>query len=209
MSFKKIVVGRRTIRQFTSDPVSDDDLREIISLATNACNSGNGQHWEFIAVRSDELKKQIADVVARKAESILDEVEEKSGFCRPSYSPQKFYLQAPVVLIVKTANGRFQSKTDFLMAKAGYDEDFVADLRARGDMQTIGAVVQLILLAAWEKGFGGCWMTGPLFARQELEQLLGISDGDILSAIIPIGKPAAMPIHSGRKPVDEVLKIIP
>ncbi len=208
MEFNDLVRDRRTVRQFLSDSISDEDLKEIISLATNASNSGNEQHWQFIAIRSDEIKKQIAEIVSNKADLLLDEAAKVQGGERVAYTPQTFYLDAPVVLVVATANGIFKSKMDLVMAEAGYDQWTVSDLRGRGDMQTIGAVVQLILLAAWQKGLGGCWMTGPLFARKELEQLLGISNGDILAAIIPIGKPAAIPKHRGRKPVEEVLTIL-
>jgi nitroreductase len=94
------------------------------------------------------------------------------------------------------------------MLEAGYSEKEVDDLRCTGDLQTMSAVIQLILLAAWEKGFGGCWMTAPLFARKELEELLGITDGNLLAAIIPIGKPAAVPAGRGRKAVEEVISFI-
>jgi nitroreductase len=207
-NFKDLVLDRRTIRQFLPDPVTDEDICEIISTATHACNSGNEQHWQFIAIRSDDLKTQIAEIVRKKADQLLDEVAIKRSGDRPSYNPQDFYLQAPVVLAVATAEGAYQSKPDLLMLEAEYSEMEIGNLRCRGDLQTLGAVIQLILLAAWEMGLGGCWMTGPLFARTKLEQLLGIAGGDSLAALIPLGRPASIPSARGRKRVEDVLRFV-
>ena len=201
-------MGRRTIRNFLPESVSDGIIREILTTATHACNSGNEQHWQFITIRSDDIKKQIAEIVSKKAGQLLDEVAIKRNGDRPSYNPQEFYLQAPVVLAVATAEGAYLSKPDLLMLEAEYSEMEIGNLRCRGDLQTLGAVIQLILLAAWEKGLGGCWMTGPLFARKELEQLLGIEGGDSLAALIPLGRPVSIPAPRGRKRVEDVLRFV-
>jgi len=57
------------------------------------------------------------------------------------------------------------------------------------DLQSAGASIQNLLLAATEKGYGTCWMTGPLFARKNLEQILGIENPWQLISFVAIGKP--------------------
>jgi nitroreductase len=47
----------------------------------------------------------------------------------------------------------------------------------------------LILLAAESLGLGACYMTGPLIAGEELAQITGLSAGQEIGAIIPIGYP--------------------
>lgn len=49
--------SRRSIRAFTADPVSDQDLQTIISAGAAAPSGGNAQMWAFISVRE---KKRIA-----------------------------------------------------------------------------------------------------------------------------------------------------
>jgi nitroreductase len=205
-NFKDLVLDRRTIRQFLPDPVTDEDICEIISTATHACNSANEQHWQFIVIRSDNIKKRMAEIVRKKAAQLLDGVAILRNGERPTYDPPEFYLQAPVVLAVATAEGKYRSKPDLLMLEAGYSEAFVNAIRSHGELQTLGAAIQLMLLAAWEKGLGGCWMTGPLFARKELEALLGIAGGDILAALVPIGRPVAVPARRERKAPEKVLR---
>jgi len=51
-------------------------------------------------------------------------------------------------------------------------------------------------------------MTGPAFARTELEELLGIEGGDSLAALIPLGRPVSIPAPRGRKNVEDVLRFV-
>lgn len=207
MEFKELVCARKSIRRFLSEPITQNEIVEIIQTATNACNSGNQQYWRFIVIRSDAVKNKIAQVVRNKAEWLNNETNKVFPSQKSKYISPEFYLEAPVVIgIVATA--KYRTKPDLLMRNLGYDDRQVDDLRCRGDMQTIGAVTQLILLAAWEKGLGGCWMTGPLFARKELEALLEIPAGETLAALVPLGKPAVIPSGGSRKPVDEVIAFV-
>jgi nitroreductase len=51
MQTLEAITTRRSIRAFTSDPVSDADLQTIIQAATAAPNGGNAQMWVFISMR--------------------------------------------------------------------------------------------------------------------------------------------------------------
>jgi nitroreductase len=49
---------RRTVREFTSRTVPDDQLRELVRAAASAPSGGNRQPWAFIIVRdSDNLRR--------------------------------------------------------------------------------------------------------------------------------------------------------
>ncbi len=207
MDFKELVGSRRTIRSFLPEPIAKDDIKEIIRTATSACNSGNKQNWRFIIIQNETVKNKLAQIVREKAAWLIDEVGKVKTTDKPSYTPQEFFLEAPIVIGV-VATSKYWTKPDLLMLDLGYSEKDVADLRCRSDLQTIGAVIQLILLAAWEKGLGGCWMTGPLFARKELEKLFGLKAEESLAALIPIGKPVVIPAGTGRKPVEEVISFL-
>ncbi len=206
LEFTELVRDRRSIRRYLSEPVADEDIKEIISIATNACNSGNKQFWNFIVIQNEFVKNEMARIGRNKATQLNNEVK-RLNVNVAAYVPQEFYLEAPVVIGV-VATAKYRTKMDLLMLDLGCTGQEIDDLRCRGDLQTIGAVTQLILLAAWEKGFGSCWMTGPLFARKELEELLGITNGGSLAALIPIGKPLVIPTRNGRKSLNEVVKFL-
>lgn len=50
MNIIGIISSRRSIRAFTPDPVSDEDIRTIIQAASSAPSGGNAQAWVFISV---------------------------------------------------------------------------------------------------------------------------------------------------------------
>jgi albonoursin synthase len=51
METQEAISSRRSIRAFTSDPVTDADMQKIIQAAVSAPNGGNAQMWVFISVR--------------------------------------------------------------------------------------------------------------------------------------------------------------
>ncbi len=51
---------RRSVRSFTSENVSDEEVKKILEAARWAPSAGNIQPWEFIIVRSLENKRRIA-----------------------------------------------------------------------------------------------------------------------------------------------------
>ncbi len=52
----------RQYRQFTEDPVSDDDLRSLAQVARWSGSSRNSQPWRFLIVRDIELIRRIAGI---------------------------------------------------------------------------------------------------------------------------------------------------
>ncbi|GAC1404862.1 MAG: hypothetical protein NVSMB56_19380 [Pyrinomonadaceae bacterium] len=54
-------------------------------------------------------------------------------------------------------------------------------------MQSVSAAIQNLQLAAHSLGLATCWMTAPLFAKQQLHELLQVEDPWQLCAVVPIG----------------------
>lgn len=52
MNTLEAIHSRRSIRAFTPDPISDDDLITLIQAGAAAPSAGNAQRWVFIAVRN-------------------------------------------------------------------------------------------------------------------------------------------------------------
>lgn len=47
--------ARRSIRKYTDEPVSEEDLRELLEAAMAAPSAGNEQPWHFIVIRERAL----------------------------------------------------------------------------------------------------------------------------------------------------------
>jgi nitroreductase len=59
MDAMQALFSRRSIRKFTSAPVPDDILREILEAAMSAPSAGNQQPWHFVVIHDRKLLDQI------------------------------------------------------------------------------------------------------------------------------------------------------
>jgi len=78
---------RRSVRAFTDEGVSDEEVQRLIDAARWAPSAGNIQPWEFVVVRSPEVKRMLAAAALN----------------------QTFIEEAPVVIVVcadQTRSGR-------------------------------------------------------------------------------------------------------
>jgi nitroreductase len=59
-SVMEAIKTRRSVRQFTSEPVSDDALNQILGSAVWAPSGKNNQPWKFAVVQDPGLKESLA-----------------------------------------------------------------------------------------------------------------------------------------------------
>lgn len=60
MDIFEIFKLRRSIRAFTEEDVSDEQIEKILEAARWAPSAGNIQPWEFIVVRRPDIKRDLA-----------------------------------------------------------------------------------------------------------------------------------------------------
>ena len=51
---------RRSIRKYTDQAVTDEQIRQLLEAAMSAPSCSNLQSWEFVVVKNPDLKKQLA-----------------------------------------------------------------------------------------------------------------------------------------------------
>jgi nitroreductase len=61
MSLHEAMDTQRAIRNFTSDPVSDEVFTTILDAAVRAPSGGNTQCWSFLVIRDRETKKRFGE----------------------------------------------------------------------------------------------------------------------------------------------------
>jgi nitroreductase len=66
MDFLEVIKGRRTVREFTAEPVSDEDLERILEAGRWAPSGKNTQPWGFILVKSKEKREELAALSRQK-----------------------------------------------------------------------------------------------------------------------------------------------
>lgn len=209
MDFFEVVRQRRSIRRFAANPVKEEDLRLMLEAARLAPSAGNVQPWRFILIRDVELKEKLKDVVeasfAGQVEAAGEKLKEK---LKQLHFYTTFFAQAPVVIAVATHP--LPPEPPIVHLKRSRTFWRLHNSKFRGyynpGLQSVGAAIAHLLLAATDLGYGGCWATLPLdFARQELEVLLEIKSPWFLVALVAVGVPAEAPPPRPRKPLEEIV----
>jgi nitroreductase len=70
--------------------------------------------------------------------------------------------------------------------------------------QSTGAAIQNILLAAYNMGLGGGWISAPLFCPQTVRRVLKIPKDWNPAALVLVGYPKEKPKTPSRHPVKKV-----
>jgi nitroreductase len=55
-----LIKKRRSIREYTDESISDADVKTMLEAAMAAPSANNSQSWEFIVVRKEDLRQQLA-----------------------------------------------------------------------------------------------------------------------------------------------------
>ncbi len=175
MTAKECIMGRRSIRKFTSEPVPHDLLEQVIETASYAPSWKHTQITRYIAVEG--AKK---DALAK---------------CTSIYPGNgEIMAQAPMVIAVTIIKGR-----------SGYERDgsFSTPKGDRWQMFDAGVASEAFCLAAYEQGLGTVIM--GLFDEAEIAQLLELPEDRELVALIPVGFPAETPVAPRRKAVSDLV----
>lgn len=61
MDAMEAILTRRSIRQYTAQPVSEELVKELLQAAMSTPSAGNQQDWQFVVVRS----RQVLDDMGR------------------------------------------------------------------------------------------------------------------------------------------------
>ncbi len=203
------IQNRKSIRRFKQTPVPDDDIRKILDAGRWAPSANNTQPWSFIVIRDKAVLRNMAEAVREMIDRMLPFAEnEKQSQRLAAYKGNyyTFFENAPVVIAV--CMEAYDAGTDKLLAKMGYSPENVKRLRPLPGLQSVAAAIQNMLLAVHARGYGSCWMTGPLVAQEAFEKILGLGSEKFIAALLPVGIPDENPPTRPRKPLEDMTKII-
>lgn len=60
MDIFEVLKTRRSIRKYTEEPVSDDNIHALLDAAMHAPSARNEQPWHFVVVRNPAIRAQLA-----------------------------------------------------------------------------------------------------------------------------------------------------
>jgi len=209
---ERLIVTRRSIRQWKDRKVPEELLVKAVELATWAPNGGNQQNWRFYVIVKKSTIKAIADAVQASADLIASWPESKANPAMFGTGRKAgFFETAPAAIAVAAA--RYQSGVDQVLEARESKDVRAAEMRAWRNIadsrvQSVASAVSHLLLILHQMGLGSVWMTGPMQAKEEIEKILKVPEGLDLIAFIPVGYPDETPVSRGRKLFSEIGEII-
>ncbi|MGH9139672.1 MAG: nitroreductase family protein [Vicinamibacterales bacterium] len=94
---------RRTVRQYSNEPVPDALIDQAIAVAGSAPSGANLQPWRFVVVRDPEIKRRIRDAAEEEERRFYEErapAEWLSALAPLGTDARKDFLEAAPCLIV-------------------------------------------------------------------------------------------------------------
>ncbi len=198
----KVILDRRSVREFTSEPVSDEDLDKILEAGRQAPSGENAQPWRFIVVKSEATRKALAalsgggsgrrftaEFVTKQMQerfaNLQDEAKKRAAFEKlTSGQVSAFVGDAPVILVVV-------GKKD--VWDLPYDTS---------------AAIENMLLMITALGLGACWVIAPCIdIRDELQikEMLAIPEGFKAISLISVGHPSRPHRPRPRLPITQIV----
>ena len=187
MNTLEAIAGRRSIRKFRDTPVSDEDIKVILNAGLQAPSSGNRQPWRFVVVKEDKRAEMVR--VMREGIDRLGGMGVDLGGSRRTADVME---RAPVTIFVFNAHGEHKPGTP------PWEDQMSVD-----DVQSIGAAIQNMLLAALDLDLGSLWICEVFYAYDSLCAWLGKQHQMI--AAISFGYPDEQPGPRPRKPMSELV----
>jgi nitroreductase len=196
LSATEAIETRRSIRNFVQEPIDQNDLREVLRLASLAPSAWNAQTWRFAVVQDPATKERLQEA---------------------AYG-QKQITNAPAVIVVYSdMEDTLQNVEETAhpgMGDAGrtgqrqtFDRVFGAQEEAqRGQWGLAQANIAFGFLMVAARGLG--YDTVPMlgFDPQKVRELLGLPAHVQFAGLLPIGKRAEEGFPHHRHNVERITK---
>ena len=198
----KVIQDRRSIREWTDEPVSEEDLAKILEAGRQAPSGENAQPWRFVVVKDPATRKKLAALAGggsgrrftaefvtkqmhERFAGLKDEAKKKAAFEKlTSGQVSQFSENAPVTIIVCGKKDVWDTPYD------------------------TSAAIENMLLMITALGLGACWVIAVCFDVREEErtkELLGIPEGFKTISLISIGHPTRPHRQRPRLPIHQLV----
>ncbi len=184
---------RRSIRKYQQKPVPKELILKVLEAAGWAPSAHNAQPYRFILLQDAKVKRELAEAMAKAWAADFVKDGQTIGEDRRRERIERF-ANAPCLLLACTTD---------VEGLPNYPDE-----RRRGcvrdlAVQSLGAAIENLMLAAVGLGLGGCWYAAPCFCKETVRQTLKIPDSVEPQAFIVLGYAAERPKTPDKKPVEE------
>lgn len=172
MELIEAIKGRRSIRKFTDQELSRELVQELLDTAVWAPSASNVQPWGFVVIEDKAYLKEVSDQAKKEVLIRMNDVPQMEQYRSNLENPDfNIFYNAPALIVIYGKADHFHTDHDCAM------------------------VAQTLLLSAWEKGLGGCWIgfAQGICGSAEFMEKHKVPAGYKMVAPLIIGYPAYKP----------------
>ncbi|MCP4137382.1 MAG: nitroreductase family protein [bacterium] len=177
-----LTTNRKSSRIFSGEPVPEDSIEKIKTIAYRSPYASGKKNWEIKVVDNKTIIGDIAAAVKKKTGELALRMRDdfRDGF--EQYGKNFSAFESAPLLMVPVF--RIQPSMSLMLPER---EPAIEEYERDNFVKSISCAAMLILLAAESLGLGSCYMTGPLVAEEEIGRILKIKKKQRVGAVIPIG----------------------
>jgi coenzyme F420-0:L-glutamate ligase/coenzyme F420-1:gamma-L-glutamate ligase len=178
-----VLTERRTVREFTADPVDPALVRRAIDAALTAPAPHHSLPWRFALVESDSARTRLLDeMLAAWTDDLRADGFTAEQIARRTRRGEPL-RRAPLIIVPCLVSD----------AAHGYSDQRRAAAERAMFLMSMGAGVQNLLVALAVEGLGSCWVSSTLFCGLVAAAALDLPAGWEPMGAIGVGHPAVRP----------------
>ena len=188
-----VLGARRTVRDFTTEPVDPAAVTRAIAAAITAPAPHHSTPWRFVVLESAQVRATLLDdMLAAWIADLSGDGFTKDQIVRRVRRGEP--LRRAPLLIVPCLHAEAAHRYPDDRRNAAEREMFLVSM---------GAAVQNLLVALAVEGLGSCWVSSTMFCRPVVTKALGLPPGWQPMGAVGVGHPAApAPDRPPRDPAD-------
>jgi coenzyme F420-0:L-glutamate ligase/coenzyme F420-1:gamma-L-glutamate ligase len=178
-----VLAERRTVRDFSAEPVSQDAVRRAIAAAITAPAPHHSEPWRFAVVATPQARTELLDdMLAAWIADLRGDGFSAEQIARRVRRGEPL-RRAPLIIVPCL----------FAEAAHAYPDQRRAAAERAMFVVAMGAAVQNLLVALAVEGLGSCWVSSALFCPEAAARSLSLPDGWEPMGAVGVGHPASTP----------------
>jgi nitroreductase len=217
MKVSEAVLSRRSIREFTSEPIDNEIIKDLLALAARSPSGGNLQPWKIFVI-NDSTMKRFLDFQEKWTEPEVPAYDIYPSKLKEPYRTSRFELGEQMYEILGIGREDKDARIAQVMKNFRFFGApcaffcFVDRQMGPPQWSDLGMFLQTFMLLAKEAGLDTCAQEAWSMKHDSVSKFVKAEDSDILFCGMAIGyrdeNAAVNTLKSERRPLKEWAKFL-